>query len=295
MPIHADTNLYPGLNAHLNGFLLTTAGWKGFHAGHIEHLREEVDSLLPTGYFAESEESLQIAITNPGEDDTRSVQPDVTIFHRRVEPAAQISFPHAEVATRPDVVRFLSEVMPHDEETPSGVVIYDGRGRQPPKPVTRIEVISPGNKRPDRYAEQYAHQRSQTLRGGMALIEIDYIHHKRPLLDSIPSYRQRAEGAFPYMVLVSNPREPEADGTFALYGIGVLTPLPTIEIPLLDGAYVTLDLAKVYDRTFMSRIRRYTDELDYAADPVDFERYHPDDQARIRALLERIRGENTNS
>jgi hypothetical protein len=292
MPIHAKTNLYPGVNAHLNSLLITMSGWRSFHAGHVEHIREDIDRLLPAGYFAESEESLQIGILEPLQQETRRIQPDVTLFRKRSNPGAQAAFPQTVSSTKPDVIQLLSEVMPDVEDTPNSVVIYHARGEHAPKPITRIEVISPGNKRPDPYAEQYARQRSQTLRGGMALVEIDYIYTRRPLLDTVADYHLHEDGAYPYMVLMSNPREPEYDGTFAFYGIGVVSPLPTIVVPLLGGDFVTLDLAQTYNRTFLSRIRRYSDEIDYATDPVALDRYHPDDQAKLRQFLSQIRAEH---
>jgi hypothetical protein len=181
------------------------------------------------------------------------------------------------------------EVFANEEDFLKGLAIYRMQGDEPSEiSVTRIELISPSNKPPHAYYKQYLSNRLDTLRSGVALIEIDYIHQRRPLLPRLASYPQGDDHAFPYMVSSSNPRSPEGSGSFQCYGIGVLDPLPHISIPLLDNESIALDLGQVYARTFASR-RRYALRVDYAVDPVDFERYTVQDRAVIREVLAEIR------
>ena len=64
MAIHAERNLYPGVNAHLNNLLQTSGRqrWRSFHHSYIEFLRIALDRILPVGYVAAAEDSLQITV-----------------------------------------------------------------------------------------------------------------------------------------------------------------------------------------------------------------------------------------
>jgi hypothetical protein len=181
------------------------------------------------------------------------------------------------------------ETIADEEDFLKGLAIYRMEGDAPTEiPVTRIELISPSNKAPHAYYRQYLSNRLDTLKAGVALIEIDYIHQRRPLLPNFPSYAQGDPHSFPYMVLSSNPRSPEGSGSFQCYGIGVLDPLPRMTIPLLDNEPIVLDLGAVYRRTYESR-RRYALRVDYGVDPVDVERYTSNDRAKIQTFLAQVR------
>ena len=60
MAIHLNKNPYHGINAHFNSFLQNTDGaWQTFHHDHITDLKNALNPLLPPGYYAVSEQSLQ--------------------------------------------------------------------------------------------------------------------------------------------------------------------------------------------------------------------------------------------
>lgn len=252
MPIHAKTNLYPGVNAHLNSFLQRPGnGWGSFHHGHVEHLREAVEQCLPETYYADNDRSLQI----------------------RGQGLGRITLDNEDNYLR-------------------SVVVYQiDKGILPGKPITRIELLSPANKPGCHYHEAYMNKRAEVLRGGMPLVEIDYLDHTKPLLPQIPSYRDGAPGAYPYTVLISNPHQPVEALTLRIKRFGVCEPIPTIPIPVAGIEDVLLDLGAVYNHTLESR-RAWVNVVDYAAEPPAFDRYRPDDQAKIRALLEGIRREH---
>jgi hypothetical protein len=68
MPIHSKTNLYPGINAHLNSFLQQEGGgWESFHAEHIIDLRRVLAKTLPAGYYAVAEKSL-LLVADPDDE-----------------------------------------------------------------------------------------------------------------------------------------------------------------------------------------------------------------------------------
>jgi hypothetical protein len=290
MPIHAKTNLYPGVNAHLNSFLQQPRGnWTSFHHGHIEHLRDAIEQALPQNYYADSERSLQIRGQGLWNDLDVNIQPDVTIFGTGT--ASPSGARAAQAMPESTLTLSLWDTLENDDDYLTSIVVYQvDAGFPPGKPLTRIEVLSPANKPGSSYHRAYMYKRAEALRSGIALVEIDYLDQTKPLLPQIPSYRDGVIGAYPYMVLIANPHEPVEERTLRIDRFGVTEALPIVSIPVAGIEDISLDLGAVYNRTIESR-RAWINAVDYATDPVDFDRYHPDDQARIRALLEAIRRE----
>ena len=196
MPIHARKNLYQGVNAHLHSYFQQEGGWESFHAVHIVHLLEAVQELLPTGYRAFAEKSLQLSIFDPDTGDETLVEPE-----------------------------YLRAVV---------IMHGDSFGRY--KPVTRIELLSPANKPPGSHANQYQVSRAETLLSGIHMVEIDYLHERRFPVERISSYPDRALGSLPYNFLVSLGEREERQGQVLRYGCAVDETLPLIPIPLLKGA-----------------------------------------------------------
>ncbi len=258
-------------------------GWEPFHPRHINDLQAELDTVLPPNYYAVSEKSLQIS--EAAFDASRTTKPDVSIFRDR----STTRSPTATAATTPTAT--LPLLLEDEDDYLSSVVIYEvDVGRVPGRPVTRIEVLSPSNKPPAADYRHYQALRLYTLRSGMALVEIDYLHKSRPVLPMLPSYRDRDPDAFPYMVIVSTPHPTPEEGYADYYGFGVLDPLPTVTIPLAEQDTVAVNLGLVYNASF-EKVRLFSRVVDYSQDPVDFDSYTEADRAKIRALLTGIRGE----
>ncbi|MCL4253812.1 MAG: DUF4058 family protein, partial [Anaerolineae bacterium] len=97
--------------------------------------------------------------------------------------------------------------------------------------VAWLELLSPSNKRGGSGEAQYQHKRTQALHGGIVLIELDYLHHTPPIMRRIPSYPDGDDGAYPYTISLTDPRPDLKTGKLRVYGFGVDTPIPTIEIP----------------------------------------------------------------
>lgn len=288
MPIHSERNLYPGVNAHLNSYLQAEpGGWKSFHAEHIVDLARVINEHLPPGYFTRSEMSLQIEAVADDPDQPRLTIPDVTIYHgtrigRTPSAPSAIAVPDLQVP--------LVETL-EDEETLTGLVIYQVvQGGTPGRPLTRIELLSPSNKLRGSHYEQYLVKRASTLRSGLTLVEIDYLHETRPITQRIPSYPDRMPGAAPYAVLVSSPKPNFEQGKTDIYLRGVDQALPTIKVLLAGDDSVAIDLGEAYRRTFEQSLF-YPMVVDYAAEPMNSDRYHAEDQTRIHALLETIHRE----
>ncbi|MBZ0298776.1 MAG: DUF4058 family protein, partial [Anaerolineae bacterium] len=207
MALQADRNLYPGINAHLNSFLQNeSGGWRSFHAEHITDIAREVDQRLPSGYFTRSEKSLQIEDFDPGSGDQgRSrTTPDVTIYRQRTSHRGLSQARIQEVV--PSLTMPLPETLDEEDEL-TGLVIYQaGEGSILGRPITRLEPLSPANKRGGSHHEQYMHKRSETLKSGLRLVEIDYLHQTPPVIRVLPDYSSGAPGAVPYTILISDPR-----------------------------------------------------------------------------------------
>lgn len=291
MPIQSERNLYPGINPHLNSSLQSKpAGWQSFHSIHVTHLFEAIDAALPTGYFARSEKTMQIneiippvGLRSPG----RTV-PDVTVF--RVGNIPSGSGSTTLTATPPSRSALIIEQL-STEDYLSGIVIYQaGEGDLLGKPVTRIELLSSANKPGGTHHSHYLAKRMETFQSELRLVEIDYLHETPPVLESMPSYPLGEVGAFPYWVLVSDPRPTLSKGLTHFYEIGVDTALPIITIPLSGTDVMTLDLGAVYNRTFASS-RFFQMIVDYTQEPLHFERYTKADQALIRSRMTAIAAE----
>ncbi len=289
MAVYSDHNLYPGINAHLNSFLQQPdGGWETFHASHIGDIRTAIDQVLPPNYYAVAEKSLQIGEVGFDFGQTQRTRPDVSIF--QAQPSTGESQSSA-VGFAPTAT--LPLLLADEDDYLNAVIIYEFEpGNLPGRPVTRIELLSPSNKPPNRDARQYLARRIVTLRGGITLVEIDYLHETRPVNPLLPSYPGGEKDAYPYMVLVSRPYPTPEEGYTDFYGFGVDDPLPTITIPLVNEDQVVIDLAQVYRQTFES-VRVFRMLVDYAQDPVNLAGYHEKDRALIQARLARLRSENT--
>jgi len=180
-----------------------------------------------------------------------------------------------------------------DDNPLTSVVIYEIEdGKIPGKAVTRIELLSPANKPGQgQHYRQYMAKRAQALRSGLFLVEIDYLHETRPIIPTLPSYIDHKKGAYPYLVLISNPHPKPEDGLIDIYGIRVDEPLPTYNIPLIDRETVPLDLSAAYNQTF-ENARMMQVIVDYELLPERFDTYTTEDQARIRERMKVIADES---
>jgi hypothetical protein len=288
MPIHAPQNLYPGVNAHLNSFLQQEGGgWESFHAEHIIDLRRVLAPALPEGYYAVAEKSLQIT---PTAWFTATSRPDITVLQQRR--GLQSAVAPAQGAS-PTGVFPLGALLPDAEDDLVGIMIYQQKaGKLPGKPITRIELLSPTNKPPHADHRAYAAKRQQTLQSGISLVEIDYLHQSPPASPLVRDYSGGQLESFPYNITVDIPQPTPADGRVEHYGVAVDAPLPIINVPLVEGQNAPLDLQVAYEQTFASG-GFFDITVDYADDPPHLDRYQPQDQERIHALLKAIRAANS--
>lgn len=285
MKIQSPNNLYPGVNLHLTSLLQSeSGGWESFHSDFITFIREELDRQLPSGYLARSEKSLQISeIFQPSPRETRT-KPDVTIYG----PSSPVGKGSMIAAAEPTAIYSIEDTL-EEEENLVGIIIYQaGEGSLLGRPITRLEVLSAANKPGGSHYPKYLTRWQETLQSGLRLIEIDLLHESRPVLRLLPSYRDDEAGAYPYLILVSDPRPTFKQGPTKVYGFEVDDDFPLIEIPLAGADSIVFDFGAVYNRVFEGSRFCYT-AVDYAIDPINFDHYTEADREKIQARLSVIR------
>jgi len=273
---------FPGIDPYLNSYLQSETGpWEAFHSTHIIHLNDELELRLPEGYASLSEESLQIRRTIlPEEFNLPSVvfRPDIILSHPASRPDAPMTSPVPAVPS--DTLPLIE--LQEDIEPMTAVIIYKLSGKNiRGKPVTRIELFSPANKPGGSHHATYLNNRRESLRAGLNLVEIDYLHETSPILPVMASYPKGDKGAYPYRIIVSNPHPNYAQGVAQIYGFGVDDAIPVVSIPLDGDERLAFDFGIPYKRTAASR-RTFQEAMEYTKLPLNFERYHPEDQQVIR-------------
>ncbi len=282
MPIHSIHNLYRGINAHLHSLWQAESGWSGFHTNQISDLYKTLRAqLLPIGYDAEIEDSLQIRRI---EGSARNPRADVLVYDTQPDPAPATVQSLKSGAFRYPAMELLAEDLV--SETPfRALAIYRLRPDQAARgtPVAWIELLSPSNKIGDD-AEIYHAKRMDVLHAGIVFVELDYLHETPPTLAALPNYRglqstKLALRPHPYRVVVIDPRPALESGWGDVIPFHVDDPLPRVNIPLSGEDSLDFDLDVPYRKTFEESL--YGRSVDYARFPLNFDHYSPFDQARI--------------
>src|SRR5690606_10252748 len=107
------------------------------------------------------------------------------------------------------------------------------------------------------------------------------------IIRGITSYPDREAEAYPYSIIVTDPRPSFEEGQSKVYGFSVGDTIPVIEIPLADADVIVFDFGAVYNQ-FYANTRFFGETVDYEQLPVRFETYSPDDQQRIRAQMQAV-------
>lgn len=284
MPIHANENLYSGINPHLSSLLQAEGAWESFHSVHITHLYEALESTLPAGYLALPEKSLQISAVSPAESVKRTqTKADIAVY--QVHPADIEAA--ASPSAAPTLTLALNETIVEEDLLTALTIYRVVNDETPGRPITRIELLSPANKPGGSHYPRYVEKRLETLRSGLCLVEIDYLHESPPVVRGIPSYAAGDVGAYAYLIVVSDPRPQMQDGRVDVYGFGVTDPIPQVTIPLADADTMLFDFGSPYQHTFAVS-RYYRQRVDYRQIPANFTRYSVVDREAIQRRMAEI-------
>lgn len=276
-PVRSIRNQYLGINAHLHSFWQATGTWNRFHNAQITHLMETMRAeLLPLGYVAEIEESLQIR--RVGSDAPARPRADIVVYDP--DPRRAALAPSGGTATL-TVADLLT-----DEESDHpyfAVAIYPlAPDLTPGAAVAWIELLSPTNKGRGQDAATYLGKRRALLDSGLVFVEIDYLHETPPTFPRLLDYSDPAErehGAHPYRIVVLDPRPDLQGGPASIHEFAVDEAIPTATIPLSADDQLAFDFGLPYRRMFEQGLYGYN--LDYATIPLHFDRYSTADQRRI--------------
>lgn len=270
-PIRSIKNQYHGINAHLHSLWQGEGGWSGFHTVQIGHLLTALKAKLrPLGYTADVEQSLQIRRID---DSKNRPRPDVMIY----DPHPFRPSTASHVAQNPLQTIPLLELLDDDElsEKPfRSIVIYeaDPVTLRHGEPVAWLELLSPSNKGDSQDADAYRAKRMDVLVSGLVFVELDYLNETPPTFPTISP-------AYPYRIIVIDPRPQFDDGQAQVLNFEVDEPIPTAYIPLNRGDILEFDFGLPYQRTFEESF--YGDNVDYRHLPVNFDHYGEADQLRI--------------
>jgi hypothetical protein len=284
-PVQTIKNQYRGINAHLHSLWQSEGGWDAFHSVHITYLTAALKAqLLPMGYTAENQQSLQIRRFG---EPAGKPESDVTIYDRTplhqsasVPALSSGAYPLLPI---PTVMTIEDELAQYDA---IAIYAFDSAQSSRGEPVAWVELLSPSNKPGGQDAAYYRSKRLKLLHSGIVFVELDYLHESPPTFDRIARYTGKQQtpfptpGAHPYRIMVIDPRPVFSDGRAAHAPFDVDAPIPTVSIPLNRGDVLSFDFNVPYQKTYQELL--YGLELvDYSHLPVHFERYSTDDQQRI--------------
>jgi hypothetical protein len=252
-------NQYRGLNAHLHSLWQGVGRWSHFHNLHIGHLALALKAQLrPLGYTAEVEESLQVR--------------RVTVL------PGQLGADHHALT----VAELLGEV---EEKPHRAIAIYrrEPDGLVYDQPLAWLELLTPNSKGETFDGVAYRVKRERMLQHGIVFVEMDYLHETPSTFKRLGDYTGDAESVHPYRIVVLDPRPDLKRGRVTVAEFDVDHPIPALEIPLEQGDLITFDFGVPYQQMFEAAF--FGDDVDYRQIPVNFDRYHPDDQARIASRM----------
>jgi hypothetical protein len=284
MALHIKKNQYRGVNAHLHSTLQTPgtasdpSSWRSFHDQHVVNITEFLNARLPEGYVALNEPSLQILSEADGGFTQTRPEPDSSIFRRH--PAH--STVSSQAVAEPTWESSIEEMLATDSMVDAVVIRRVTTSRQWGEPVTRIEVLSPSNKRGREHYSQYATSREGALLSGTSLVEIDYLHEIASPIRRLPVYPDHPD-SHAYYIAVNDLRKSLAQGKVRVYAFDVDSPIPTLPIPLAGEDSLPFDFGEVYDYTY-ERGPWYL-IVDYDREPERFSTYGADDQRRIKERM----------
>jgi uncharacterized protein DUF4058 len=274
MPVRSVKNQYLGINAHLHSLWQAEGGWNNFHNRHIGDLAGLLrQKLLPMGYTATIEESLQIRRVG---DSLRQPRADVLISDLERERPARASASTGATLTVADLVEEIDMEKPY-----RAVAVYE---RQTGRPVAWIELLSPTNKGEDWDAQTYLSKRWLLLEGGLVFVEMDYLHETPPTFSSLFDYSAHKPEAHPYRIVVLDPRPTIKRGPAEAIEFSADEPVPVVQIPLNGDDRLKFDFGACYRKTF-EEMAYGLELVDYSQFPPNFGRYSKADQARIAARM----------
>jgi hypothetical protein len=243
------TSPFPGMDPFIEARQL----WGDFHDNLIVDIQRAIQRQLPQRYVARISDRTFVENYDPDLElmlKTR-IEPDVEVLRKtgRIPPSSKATASSAVVAD-PPLLELRAQVEYEERE-----IFVDIYKLDPQKQlVTSIEVLSLSNKRRGSVGwAEYERKRNVFVHGYANLVEIDLLRGgKRHAMDE-------PWPTSPYVIAVfRRQKAPAAE----IWPAGILSPLPTIPIPLLPpDADVAVALQPIVNDIFETS--RYFDDMKY--------------------------------
>ncbi len=237
---------FPGMDPYLENPHL----WPDVHHSLASQIRDQLNYVLPGGFFAQMEQRMEVGIVDEDEDeDVSRYIPDVSInaaaWSDRGGSMVVIDQPRATVSPSED---WDVDVKMHKHLF---VEVRESSGVH--RLVTLIEIVSPSNKHgKDRTA--FIDKQNEVIASDASLVQIDLLRTGRRILpsDEIEQRLKRRMIHADYLVLIGRAwdRTPSRQH-YQLFPFTLRDTLPVIPIPLReDDAEPTLDLQYLLQRVY---------------------------------------------
>lgn len=256
----SNTYPFPGMDPYLEAPDI----WPDFHDRLATMLSTLLNEKLPEPYYARLQMRPELGIVLEAGTLHRIV-PDVVVM-RTPEPPPPAPTAVIE-APRTTVGQGIQMHVRTDPLQHRFVEIRDAaRGH---KLITRIEIVSPSNKRPGPDRRAYEAKQREVLESDAHLIELDLIRGGTRLLPYPELVAVVDELACDYLVLLNRSNLRQATGMdYTLYPVDLREPLPCIPVPLAGAdPDVPLDLQIAVQRAY--RGGPYRRALDYSRPPPE--------------------------
>ncbi|MDX1992710.1 MAG: DUF4058 family protein [bacterium] len=280
--VQSIRNQYRGINAHLHSYW-QQMGWNNFHNPHITYLLSALKrQLLPLGYTATIEESIQL---RRAYETVRFPKADLTVYD--LDPTRFGQATPSGAYTLSGVVVPMPTMMqrnPISEKPYRAIAVYPRETGVEREPVAWIELLSPSNKGRSSDGQDYLMKRYDLLDAGIVFVELDYLHETPSTLDGLADYTvsNNQTGAHPYRILVFLPHPSFENGDISLNEFDVDSPIPLVTLPLRGDDHLQVDFNVPYQRQFEELLYGLDVEgVDYVQLPLNFDRYSEADQTRI--------------
>lgn len=235
---------FPGMDP----FIEACGLWEDFHEELIGEIKHSIAGVLPPGYLARTGKRSYVVLAEVEGKVDHPFLPDVSV----TGPVVPRSTSRKRGSTTLEVEPLELRAFLEQEFEEQFIEILELQPER--RLVTRIEVLSPSNKkRRSRGWKKYLRKRQALLRGEANLIEIDLLRggDRMPMLDPWPDC--------PYTLLVA--REERAPRC-KVWPAHFDRPLPTIPVPLSRPTPdLTLDLQPLIERIYQRG--RYHQDIDY--------------------------------
>lgn len=251
---------FPGMDPYLEAY------WGDVHTKMAARICDVLNPNLPEDLVARTEVYVGLYVDESKDADFK---PDVSITEADGEPTGGGGL--AVAAAEPKLYR-----MPNPLRKQKRVVIYEA-GTDGVL-VTALEILSPTNKGGRDEQQLYRNKRTEFLRAGTSVVEIDLLRGGTSILYAPAADRERRDPADYYVSIVRGWRQGQAE----VYPISLRDRLPAIRVPLRrTDSDAGLDLQSLIEHVY--QFGAYHRTVRYDREPIP--PLSPEDAAWADTLL----------